>query len=131
MKAAFGKVWKLEQNGGSIIGGTFKAIQEKSSSPKAPRDPRLPKPKGQTVGSFRRGLATLPHAISSSLGNKVKLSWKLMTITTLDNGGYSLTYETPRGRVYLQCRSVVMTVPSYVASTILHPLSVCSLYISS
>lgn len=39
MKAAFGKVWKLEQNGGSIIGGTLKAIQEKSSSPKAPRDP--------------------------------------------------------------------------------------------
>lgn len=38
MKAAFGKVWKLEQNGGSIIGGTLKAIQEKSSSPKAPRD---------------------------------------------------------------------------------------------
>lgn len=39
MKAAFGKVWKLEQNGGSIIGGTLKAIQEKSSSPKSPRDP--------------------------------------------------------------------------------------------
>lgn len=39
MKAAFGKVWKLEQNGGSIIGGTFKAIQEKNRSPKQPRDP--------------------------------------------------------------------------------------------
>ncbi|XP_075475213.1 protoporphyrinogen oxidase 1, chloroplastic-like [Primulina tabacum] len=64
MKAAFGKVWKLEQNGGSITGGTFKAIQEKSGS-KAPRDPRLPKPKGQTVGSFRKGLSMLPNAISS------------------------------------------------------------------
>lgn len=39
MKAAFGKVWRLEQNGGSIIGGTIKAIQEKSKSPKPPRDP--------------------------------------------------------------------------------------------
>lgn len=39
MKAAFGKVWKLEQNGGSIIGGAFKAIQEKKSSSKPPRDP--------------------------------------------------------------------------------------------
>jgi len=26
---------------------------------------RLPKPKGQTVGSFRKGLAMLPDAISS------------------------------------------------------------------
>lgn len=39
MKAAFGKVWKLEQKGGSIIGGTFKAIQEKNNTPKPPRDP--------------------------------------------------------------------------------------------
>ena len=39
MKAAFGKVWKLEQNGGSIIGGTFKAIQERNQAPKSPRDP--------------------------------------------------------------------------------------------
>ncbi|KAL8544749.1 hypothetical protein ACS0TY_005107 [Phlomoides rotata] len=123
MKAAFGKVWKLEKNGGSIIGGTFKAIQEKSNSPKAPRDPRLPTPKGQTVGSFKKGLATLPNAISSSLGNKVKLSWRLTSITTLDNGGYSLTYETPSGTVSLQSRSVVMTIPSYAASTILRPLS--------
>lgn len=123
MKAAFGKVWKLEQTGGSIIGGTFKAIKEKSSSPKTPRDPRLPKPKGQTVGSFRKGLATLPNAISSSLGNKVKLSWKLTTISKLDNGFYLLTYETPSGPVSLQSISVVMTVPSYVASTILRPLS--------
>lgn len=39
MKAAFGKVWKLEQNGGSIIGGTFKAIQERKNAPKEVRDP--------------------------------------------------------------------------------------------
>ena len=39
MKAAFGKVWKLEQNGGSIIGGTIKALKDRSSSAKVPRDP--------------------------------------------------------------------------------------------
>ncbi|GER50162.1 protoporphyrinogen oxidase [Striga asiatica] len=123
MKAAFGKVWKLEQTGGSIIGGTFKAIQEKSKSPKKSRDPRLPKPQGQTVGSFRKGLSMLPNAISSSLGDKVKLSWRLVTIAALDDGGYSLTYETPKGIASLKSRCVVMTVPSYVASGILRPLS--------
>uniref|UniRef100_A0A803NQ31 protoporphyrinogen oxidase n=1 Tax=Cannabis sativa TaxID=3483 RepID=A0A803NQ31_CANSA len=124
MKAAFGKVWKLEQIGGSIIGGTFKAIQERNQAPKTPRDPRLPKPKGQTVGSFRKGLAMLPNAISSRLGSKVKLSWKLSSISKLDNGGYSLTYETPEGLVTLQTKSVIFTVPSHVASSLLRPLSV-------
>lgn len=123
MKAAFGKVWKLEQKGGSIIGGTFKAIQEKNNTPKPLRDPRLPKPKGQTVGSFKKGLIMLPEAISKRLGGKVKLSWKLSSIIRLDDGGYSLTYETPEGLVSLQSRSVVMTVPSRVASSLLHPLS--------
>ncbi|KAG7553326.1 Amine oxidase [Arabidopsis thaliana x Arabidopsis arenosa] len=123
MKAAFGKVWKLEQNGGSIIGGTFKAIQERKNAPKAERDPRLPKPKGQTVGSFRKGLRMLPEAISARLGSKVKLSWKLSGITKLDSGGYNLTYETPDGVVSVQSKSVVMTVPSHVASGLLRPLS--------
>ncbi|EEF47157.1 protoporphyrinogen oxidase 1, chloroplastic [Ricinus communis] len=123
MKAAFGKVWKLEQIGGSVIGGTFKTIQERNKIPKPPRDPRLPTPKGQTVGSFRKGLIMLPDAIAKRLGSNVKLSWKLSSITKLENGGYSLTFETPDGSVSLQTKSVVMTVPSHIASSFLHPLS--------
>ncbi|KAJ7973155.1 Protoporphyrinogen oxidase [Quillaja saponaria] len=65
MKAAFGKVWMLEQNGAIIIGGTFKAIQEGNRATKPSRDPCLPKPKDQTVGSF----LMLPDAISARLGN--------------------------------------------------------------
>ncbi|XXG84717.1 hypothetical protein AAC387_Pa10g2174 [Persea americana] len=123
MKAAFGKVWKLEQNGGSIIGGAFQAIQERNKNPKAPRDPRLPKPKGQTVGSFKKGLAMLPDAISKRLGSKVKLSWKLSSLKKLDGGGYNLIYETPKGLVSVQAKSVVITVPSYIASSLIRPLS--------
>ncbi|XP_020254374.1 protoporphyrinogen oxidase, chloroplastic [Asparagus officinalis] len=123
MKAAFGRVWKLEQNGGSIIGGTFKAIQERNKSPKPPRDPNLPKPKGQTVGSFRKGLAMLPDAISLRLGSKVKLSWKLISIKKMDSYGYMLMYETPDGMISVQTRSVVLTVPSYIASNLLRSLS--------
>ncbi|KAG6784966.1 hypothetical protein POTOM_010680 [Populus tomentosa] len=123
MKAAFGKVWNLEQTGGSIIGGTFKTIQERRKNPKPPRDPRLPTPKGQTVGSFRKGLAMLPDAIATRLGSNVKLSWKLASVIKLDSGGYRLTYETPEGLVSLLSKSVVFTIPSHIASTLLHPLS--------
>ncbi|KAK4766541.1 hypothetical protein SAY87_008183 [Trapa incisa] len=123
MKAAFGRVWKLEQIGGSIIGGTVKTIQERNKAPKPSRDPRLPKPKGQTVGSFRKGLTMLPDAISKRLGSNVKLSWKLTSISKLDNQGYKLTYETPEGLASVQTKSVVMTIPSYTASNLFRPLS--------
>jgi oxygen-dependent protoporphyrinogen oxidase len=42
MKAAFGRVWKLEEMGGSIIGGTFKLIQDRIKIPMPPRDPYAP-----------------------------------------------------------------------------------------
>ncbi|KAK9147178.1 hypothetical protein Sjap_007081 [Stephania japonica] len=123
IKAAFGKVWKLEQNGGSLVGGAFKAIQERNKNPKPLRDPQLPKPKGQTVGSFRKGLCMLPDAISKSLGSKIRLSWKLSSIEKLNKGGYNLTYETPEGLMSVQTKVVVITVPSHVASNLLRPLS--------
>ncbi|KAJ6679976.1 PROTOPORPHYRINOGEN OXIDASE [Salix purpurea] len=110
MKAAFGKVWNLEQTGGSIIGGTFKTIQERSKNPKPPRDPNLAgvfqHPKGQTVGSFRKGLAMLPDAIATRLGSNLKLFWKLSSIIKLENGGaiYSSSLfpdRAPSGRILL------------------------------
>ena len=51
----------------------LKLIQENKANPPPPRDARLPpKPKGQTVGSFRQGLTQLPEAIASKLGNRVR-----------------------------------------------------------
>uniref|UniRef100_A0A7N0V7C0 Protoporphyrinogen oxidase n=1 Tax=Kalanchoe fedtschenkoi TaxID=63787 RepID=A0A7N0V7C0_KALFE len=126
MKAAFGKVWKLEQDGGSIIGGALKAVRGKSISSKSTRDPRLPNLKGQTVGSFNKGLTMLPDAISARLGRKLKLSWRLTSIRKLHGGDYSLTYDTPEGPITVQSRSVVMTVPSHVASCLLQPLSLAA-----
>ncbi|KAG5231599.1 mRNA for protoporphyrinogen oxidase family protein [Salix suchowensis] len=77
---------------------------------------RLPTPKGQTVGSFRKGLAMLPDAIATRLGSNVKLFWKLSSIIKLENGGL----------VSLLSKIVVFTVPSHTASTLLHPLSLIS-----
>eukprot|EP00245_Coleochaete_scutata_P000382 TRINITY_DN10491_c0_g1_i1.p1 TRINITY_DN10491_c0_g1~~TRINITY_DN10491_c0_g1_i1.p1 ORF type:complete len:578 (+),score=114.92 TRINITY_DN10491_c0_g1_i1:141-1874(+) len=123
MKAAFGKVWRLEGLGGSIVGGSIKLIQDRKKNPPPPRDPRLPKPKGQTVGSFKRGLATLPNAIASSLGEKVKVNWRLTSIEKMSGGGFSLTYETPEGTQSVATRALILTVPSYIASDIIRPIS--------
>eukprot|EP00249_Psilotum_nudum_P014740 c24977_g1_i1 orf=242-1966(+) len=123
MKAAFGRVWRLEETGGSIIGGTFKLIQDRRRNPPSPRDERLPKPKGQTVGSFRKGLITLPVAIAEKLGDRVKLNWKLQSVQKNSREYYDLIYVTPEGLKKITTKTVVLTVPSYVASDILRPLS--------
>ena len=56
----------------------------------------------------------------------MKVNWKLTTIKKRD-AGYTLTYETPEGTKTVNARSLVLTVPAYVAKEILRPLSVCIL----
>jgi protoporphyrinogen/coproporphyrinogen III oxidase len=122
MKAAFGKVYDLEKKGGSIIGGVLKLIQERRANPPPPRDARLPpKPQGQTVGSFRRGLRTLPEAIAAKLG-AVRTSWTLKEVSK-DGDLYRLKYDTPEGSKELRARTVALTVPSYVAADLIRPVS--------
>lgn len=67
------QVYDLEQKGGSIIGGVIKLLQGRKNNPPPARDSRLPpKPKGQTVGSFREGLQSLPQAIARNIGDKIR-----------------------------------------------------------
>jgi oxygen-dependent protoporphyrinogen oxidase len=74
MSAAFGKIHILEEKGGSLVGGTLALLKEKKTNPDPPRDPKLPpKPAGQTVGSFREGLSTLPEAIGKKFASQTLL----------------------------------------------------------
>jgi len=118
MKAAFGKVWDLEQKGGSIIGGVLALMRERKANPPPPRDARLPpKPAGQTVGSFRKGLSDLPAAIAARLGpDRTRLGWGLDRIERGADGTYSLSYTTPSGPATLRARAVALTVPAYTAA---------------
>lgn len=116
MKAAFGKVYDLEVKGGSIVGGVLALLRERKTNPPPPRDPSLPpKPAGQTVGSFREGLATLPAAIAAKLGDRVRLQWSLEGVAPVD-GGYALTYATPDGPRTLKARAVALTLPAHAAA---------------
>ncbi|CAA6662227.1 unnamed protein product [Spirodela intermedia] len=130
MKAAFGKVWKLEQTVVASLGALSKQFRRDQRTPslleirnEISLRVRLPTPKGQTVGSFSKGLAMLPNAIASRLGDRVKLSWKLASIEKSEGKGYVLTYDTPEGVVSVAADCVVLTVPSYIASNLLRPLS--------
>ncbi|GAX80836.1 hypothetical protein CEUSTIGMA_g8271.t1 [Chlamydomonas eustigma] len=118
MKAAFGKIWSLESEGGSLVGGSIKRFQNKG--PAEPRNPALPpKPKGQTVGSFDKGLRTLTDAIGSNVKDTIRVNWKLSSITKQEDGLYCLKYSTPEGTEEVQARTVALTVPAYTAADLL------------
>ncbi|EFJ43713.1 hypothetical protein VOLCADRAFT_83109 [Volvox carteri f. nagariensis] len=119
MKAAFNRIWILEKDGSSLVGGALKLFQERRKNPPPPRDPRLPpKPKGQTVGSFRLGLKMLPEAIERRIKDQVRVNWKLVSLTR-DGDRYSLVYDTPEGRVQCYSRAVALTAPSYVVADLI------------
>lgn len=123
MKAAFGKVYALEKAGGSIIAGVIKSIQAKKGTTPPVRDARLPpKPSGQTVGSFRKGLQSLPRAIAAKHSANIRVEWKLTGISK-KNGSYELKYDTPDGSRTLKSHCVALTVPAYAAANILQVAS--------
>ncbi|XRB17179.1 protoporphyrinogen oxidase [Pseudoscourfieldia marina] len=129
MKAAFGKVHVLEEKGGSIMGGSLKFMQEQRDNPPPPPDPRLPQPKGQTVGSYREGLQTLPNAIEAYVRGEqgddaVRCDWKLTAISRDETTGkYNLSYDTPDGARTLVAKSVALTVPAYVAAPLIKSMA--------
>lgn len=118
MKAAFYKIWILEKDGGSLVGGALKLFSNKSKNPAPPRDPRLPpKPKGQTVGSFRKGLRTVTDAIARNIKDTIRTNWKLTEVSKdAASGNFVLRYDTPQGPVEVRARQVVSTVPAWVAA---------------
>jgi oxygen-dependent protoporphyrinogen oxidase len=106
----------------ACAGGSIKAIRERSANPPPAWDADLPKPKGQTVASFRRGLNTFPTALAARLGDRCKTGWRLTDVSRGEADGspvYKLTYETPGGVRTIATRALVLTVPSHAAAPLL------------
>ncbi|CAI7856798.1 unnamed protein product [Closterium sp. NIES-53] len=127
MQAAFNRIWRMEEEGGSLLGGMIQLGRERKQkeeeNPAEPRDPRLPKPQGQSVGSFRSGLATLTRAMADRLGSRVRVGWRLVGMQQRAGGGAVLTYDTPHGTTRVAARSVLLTVPAYVAADVIRSFS--------
>lgn len=122
-ESAVGRVQILEKQHGSLVAGALQMFSKK----KAPRDPRLPEIKGQTVGSFRKGLRQFVDTLAERIAEEnspPRLLWKLTKMSWDEvSKRHSLEYETPEGPRRLRARSLIMTSPSYITSDLLRPLS--------
>lgn len=113
------QVWLTLHAAARFAGGTIKGLQAASANPPKPWDADLPKPKGQTVASFRRGLVTFPNGLAARLGERVKVSWTLTAVERAADGTFKLTYDTPQGSCSLSARAVIFTLPAHAAAPLL------------
>ena len=151
MSAALSKINRIERYaydiewnklGAIFYGGLARQVELTKERKAAPPDPAWPEFEYGNPGSFRRGLSTLPHAISEELGQpvgappaadaRVKLSWRLTSLAKGagdDAGSYVATFDTPDGPRDVVARSVVSTVPAHalrdVMRDVLAPDALC------
>eukprot|EP00560_Eucampia_antarctica_P003369 CAMPEP_0197832294 /NCGR_PEP_ID=MMETSP1437-20131217/14132_1 /TAXON_ID=49252 ORGANISM="Eucampia antarctica, Strain CCMP1452" /NCGR_SAMPLE_ID=MMETSP1437 /ASSEMBLY_ACC=CAM_ASM_001096 /LENGTH=523 /DNA_ID=CAMNT_0043435597 /DNA_START=293 /DNA_END=1864 /DNA_ORIENTATION=+ len=128
MKAALPKIARIEKYAYSIDWNKFGAIfygglkrqveltKERKADPPAPEWPEF---EYGNPGSFRKGLATLPNAISADLKDKVKLEWKLAKVEKSSDGLYIASFDTPSGVKTVKTKTIVSTLPAHALKGVL------------
>lgn len=140
MKAALPKIARIEDisysigwnKAGAIFYGGLKRQIELTKERKAdPPEPEWVEFEYGNPGSFKKGLATLPNAISEELGqpvggeakpdSKVRLNWK---VTKIEKNGeeYVATFDTPNGTEKVRAKTVVSTAPAHALRDVFTPV---------
>jgi oxygen-dependent protoporphyrinogen oxidase len=125
--SAFARIARLEKVGGSLVAGAILSRRQAPAKKKETVDPNLPKTERGQLGSFQRGLQSLPEAIAAKLGSRVQVNWQAKSISTSQNENYLVDFATPEGVKQVQARSLVLATPAYVTAELLksypHPTS--------
>ncbi len=102
---AMPKLYALEQNYGSFVGGAIKKAKE----PKTPRDRKATK----DVFSASGGLSSLTNAMAEQIGKEnIKLSSTQVQIKKTETG-YKVSYTQNGERFTIETTSVVSSAPAY------------------
>jgi len=110
VKSAFPKLYRLEENYGGLIKGTIKGARERKKSGEKSKQ-------NAAMFSFKNGMATLPKAIHTNLGDRVQLNSKVIAVNRTDNK-YTVSYKTGDTIFTLETDLVISTAPSYTTSKI-------------
>ncbi|MGB3509632.1 MAG: protoporphyrinogen oxidase [Microcoleaceae cyanobacterium] len=119
--AAFAKVARIVETGGGLLAGALMSAKKNRKSKLAP-DPNIPKTRPGELGSFRGGLQTLPKAITTHLGEAMKLKWHLTSIHPTQHQTYIAEFSTPDGPQQIETRTIALTTPAYVCAELFKPL---------
>ncbi len=113
VRSAVHKVYELESRYGSLIKGAIKGAIERK------RRPETEKNRAQLF-SFRHGMATLPEAIKSRLGQAVHTRAKIEKIDFPSASAdiYTILYTLDGESITVKAKSVVFTTPAFVTAAL-------------
>lgn len=114
VRAAFPKLYALEEKYGGLIKGMIKGAKERKQRAEKAKD-------RAKMFSFKRGMATFPDAIAARLGDGVRLGCEVKAISHTD--GFRVTYKNGATENTIVADAVVLAVPSRAASRIIAPLA--------
>jgi len=124
MASAFKKIYALEDLGmtPSLIEGGIIRQAERAKEARDNYDPELPTYKGGALGSFKKGLISLPKAAQQKLGDRLRTSWKVESIRKGEEGGYVTKFSTPEGSKEVWSKTVAVTAPAHATVGMLSEL---------
>ena len=102
---------------GAIIRMKQLADEKKAN---AERDADLPPVPSGSLGTFKRGLQSMPLRVQEILGDKkVRLGHKMKKIRrSADGKKWLTTFETKAGTIIVKSKTLLVTAPSYVVAPI-------------
>ncbi len=115
VRAAFPRLFELEQKYGSLIRGQILGARERTRNPEKSKQ-------AAPMLSFRDGMQTLTDAIARKL-ERVALSTRGTGLTRLGAGGWEVTADSPAGPKTFRVRRVVVATPAYAAATLVRPFA--------
>lgn len=112
VQAAFPKLHALEKNYGGLVKGMILGRRE--------RQRRAEKAKDRAESfSFAGGMQVLPKAIARKLDSSVQTDSKVDSIRVMGPSSFSVTYVHRGSSRTIGCRTLVLSVPAFVAAELL------------
>ncbi|MDE3057382.1 MAG: protoporphyrinogen oxidase [Bacteroidota bacterium] len=127
VRAAFPKLYALEEKHGGLIKGQIQGARERRRRPEKAKD-------RARLFSFLNGIEVFPQTLSKFLGPKVQSGVEIETISIktsdrlaeVHSGSHSLCFEINGNkngrRVQFSSTAVVFAIPAYAVAELLRPL---------
>ncbi len=114
VRAAFPKLYSLEEKYGGLIKGAIKSRQERKQRKEVAKN-------RAELFSFANGMQTLPKALAAGLGNSIKLNASVNHIVPMRAGKfpiYTISYSQDGIDLTMEAHAVVLSTPAYGTSHI-------------
>ncbi len=115
LRAAFPRLFELEQRYGSLIRGQMLGARERRRHPETSKQ-------AAPMLSFRNGMQTLTDAIARKL-KRIELNTSATVLARNAGGGWNVTVAAPAGNLQYYTRTVVIATPADAASQLVRPLA--------